>query len=61
VFDSSTNTTQCVCIPIINDDCGGDEPEEVTATLKSDDDRGSFGTNRTTISIFYDDERKKVE
>jgi len=32
-----------------------DEPEEFTATLKSDDDRVSFGTNSTTISIFDDD------
>ena len=55
IFDNSTNTTQCVYIPIINDDCVEDEPEEFTATLKSDDDRVSFGTNSTTISIFDDD------
>ena len=55
VFDSSTNTTQCVHIPIINDDCVEDEPEEFTATLKSDDDRVSFGTNSATISVFDDD------
>jgi len=53
VFD--TNATQCVYIPIINDDCVEDEPEEFTATLESDDDRVSFGTNSTTISIFDDD------
>ena len=55
VFDSSTNTTQCVYIPIINDDCVEDEPEEFTATLRSDDDCVSFGTNSTTVSIFDDD------
>ena len=55
VFDSSTNTTQCVYIPIINDDCVEDEPEEFTATLRSDDDCVSFGSNSTTVSIFDDD------
>jgi len=55
VFDNSTNATQCVYIPIINDDCVEDEPEEFTATLRSEDDCVSFGTNSTTISIFDDD------
>lgn len=55
VFDSSTNTTQCLYIPIINDECVENEPEEFTAALYSDDDCVSFGTNSTTISILDDD------
>ena len=55
VFDNSTNTTQCLYIPIINDECVESEPEEFTATLYTDNDCVSFGTNSTTISIFDDD------
>ena len=55
VFENSTNTTQCLYIPIINDDCVESEPEEFTAKLYTDDDCVSFGTNSTTISIFDDD------
>ena len=55
MFDNSTNTTQCLYIPIINDECVESESEEFTATLYTDDDCVSFGTNSTTISIFDDD------
>ena len=55
IFDSSTNTTQCLYIPIINDECVENEPEEFTAALYTEDDCVSFGTNSTTISILDDD------
>ena len=55
MFDNSTNTTQCLYLPIINDECVESESEEFTATLYTDDDCISFGTNSTTISIFDDD------
>ena len=55
-FDSSTNTTQCAYIPIIDDVCvEGEVPEDFIATLKTFDDRVSFGDNSTTISIVDDD------
>ena len=55
IFDSSTNTTQCLYVPIINDECVENEPEEFTAALYTDDDCVSFGTNSTTIRILDDD------
>ena len=55
VFDNSTSTTQCVYIPIINDDCVEDRLEEFTATLQSEDGCVSIGANSTTVRIVDDD------
>ena len=55
----SDNLTQCVHIPIINDECVEEKEETFKVSLSSLDGCVLLGTNYTTITI-QDDDRKWV-
>ena len=56
-FDNSTSTTQCIDIPIIDDDCVEDL-EEFTATLTTDFDRVFLFGFFSAAIIVVDDDRE---